>query len=45
VPLVYGRCWVGPTVVSASLETGDEKINTPALGGGGGPYSPSSGTN
>lgn len=26
VPLVYGRVWVPPTVISAGLETGDESI-------------------
>lgn len=26
VPLIYGRCWVGPTVISAGIETGEEKI-------------------
>lgn len=33
VPLIYGRCWVGPTVVSAGLETGEEKIEPSSAGG------------
>ena len=49
VPLIYGRCWCPPVVISAGLETGDEKINNTAsgsgsgggvwLGGGTGPWS------
>ena len=41
VPLIYGRCWVSPTVVSAGLETGDEAIE--GSDGGGGDNSPWSG--
>jgi len=26
VPLIYGRCWVPPTVISAGLETSEEPI-------------------
>lgn len=50
VPLIYGRCWCPPVVISAGLQTGDEKINNTAsgsgsgggvwLGGGTGPWSP-----
>ena len=41
VPLIYGRCWVSPVVVSAGLETGDEAIE--GASGGGGDNSPWSG--
>lgn len=38
VPLIYGRCWVAPVVISAGLETGDEKIE--GASGAGGTQSP-----